>query len=218
MSPLLRRPTTCLITSGETTADTDASDPEFGRLLALVSAAAACGVALVQLREKNLRPRVLYELAARAARLTRDTDTRLVVNDRADIARAAGADGVHLTTRSLEASVVRRAFGPDFLVGVSAHTAEEARAARDAGADFALLGPVFATPSKLPYGPPLGLERFGAAARALSPFPVLALGGITLGNARDAFAAGAAGVAAIRLFGDARRLNEVVNSLRELEI
>jgi thiamine-phosphate pyrophosphorylase len=82
----------------------------------------AARVSLIQLREKNLPARTLFELSERVARLTRGSDTRLLVNDRADIARAAGADGVHLTTRSLDAGVVRRAFGDDFLIGVSAHS------------------------------------------------------------------------------------------------
>jgi thiamine-phosphate pyrophosphorylase len=178
-----------------------------------VRAAARAGVPLVQLREKNLSARVLYELAARAAEVTRGTGTRLLVNDRADIARAAGADGVHLTARSLGASVVRRAFGEDFLIGVSAHSLEEARAARDGGANFALFGPAFDTPSKRAYGPPLGLERLAEAARALAPFPVLAVGGVTRANFARTLASGARGVAAIRLFADAESLPEVVREL-----
>ena len=209
----LPRPATCLVTSGETTAETTPAAAEFARLLALVRAAVAARVALVQLREKLLRPRVLYELAAQATPLTRGSRTRLLVNDRADIARAAGADGVQLTAQSLDARVVRRAFGSDFVIGVSAHSLDDARAARDAGADFALLGPVFDTPSKRAYGPPLGLETFAAAARALSPFPLLAIGGVTLENSAGPLRAGASGVAAIRLFGDPERLAEIVRAL-----
>ncbi|MDQ3806275.1 MAG: thiamine phosphate synthase, partial [Acidobacteriota bacterium] len=90
---------------------------------------------------------------------------------------------------------------------------EEARAACDGGADFALFGPVFDTPSKRAYGPPLGLEILGQAARALAPFPVVALGGVTLENARACFAAGARGVAAIRLFADAPDLAAAVSAV-----
>jgi thiamine-phosphate pyrophosphorylase len=86
---------------------------------------------------------VLYELVLRAAKITRGSDTRLLVNDRADIARAAGADGVHLTSQSLPANVVRKMFGPEFVIGVSTHSFEEARAAQAAGADFVVFGPVF---------------------------------------------------------------------------
>jgi len=213
MPNLRPTPLTCLITGGKIPKDAAGGGEEFRAVLSLVGRAAAAGVSLVQLREKNLSARALYELAARAAELTRGTRTRLLVNDRADIARAAGCDGVHLTARSLEASAVRRAFGPDFLVGVSAHSPAEARAARDGGADFALFGPVFDTPSKRPYGPPLGLELLRQAARALSPFPLVALGGVTTDNAGACLDAGARGVAAIRMFADAQDLAAVVRAV-----
>ncbi len=216
MPRALARPITYLITGGESSSATRPESEEFRRLLAHVRAAVEARVALVQLREKELTGRVLFELASAAAHVARGSETRVLVNDRADIARAAGADGVHLTTRSLEASVVRRAFGPDFLVGVSAHSLAEARAARDGGADFATFGPVFDTPSKRAYGPPLGPELLREAARALSPFPVVALGGVTLENARACFDAGARGVAAIRLFADAPDLAAAVRDLESL--
>ena len=208
------KPITCLVTSGETTSATTPSSTDFRALLALVERAAAARVALVQLREKNLSARTLYELAARAALMTRGTATRLVVNDRADIARAAGCDGVQLTARSLNAAVVRRVFGPNFIVGVSTHSLAEARAARDGGADFAVFGPVFDTPSKRQYGPPLGLAALSEAARALTPFPLVAVGGITRENMCITLQAGARGVAAIRMFDDAEKLGQVV---REME-
>lgn len=203
MPHALPTPITCLITSGATSSATTPASDEFRHVLALVGRAVAAGVPLVQLREKNLSARVLYELAARAARLARGTRTRVLVNDRADIARASGCDGVQLTARSLDPSVVRRAFGPDLLVGVSTHSPAEARQARDADADFALFGPVFDTPSKRAYGPPLGPRLLREAARALSPFPLVALGGVTPGNARACFEAGARGIAAIGMFADA---------------
>jgi thiamine-phosphate pyrophosphorylase len=204
-----------LITSGATTPATTPASEDFLAVLTLVGAAVRAQVSLVQLREKNLTARALYELTARAALLTRGTPTRLVVNDRADVARAAGADGVHLTTRSLEAATVRRAFGPDFLIGVSTHSIAEARAARDQGADFAVFGPVFDTPSKRAYGPPLGLEALNDAARQLAPFPLVALGGITEENAAGALSAGAGGVAAIRLFADPSGLAQKVRGIMQ---
>jgi len=206
-------PITCLITDGATSPATDEASPEFARLVALVGAAAGAGVGLVQLREKLLRPRVLCALAARAAEAVRGTGTRLLINDRADIARASGADGVQLTARSLDAATVRRVFGDDFLIGVSTHAIEEAREAKECGADFALFGPVFDTPSKRAYGPPAGLARLAEVARTLSPFPVLAVGGITRDNFAEALAAGARGVAAIRLFDDAAQLREAVGEI-----
>jgi thiamine-phosphate pyrophosphorylase len=207
-------PLVYLITPGETTTGTTPTSADFVRLLAAVRAAAAAGVDLVQLREKLLPARVLYELAARSSEIVRGTRTRLLVNDRADIARAAGADGVQLTARSLDAATVRRVFGPDFLIGVSTHTIDEAREARDGGADFALFGPVFDTPSKRAYGPPVGLEGLGEVARALAPFPVLAVGGVTRANFAATLGARARGVAAIRLFGEPHELREVVDEIK----
>ncbi|MCA1626617.1 MAG: thiamine phosphate synthase [Acidobacteria bacterium] len=209
----LHQPLSYLITSGETTPATSPQSEEFARLLALVRAAVAARVSLLQLREKQLRPRVLYELTVRAAEITSGSRTRLLVNDRADIARAAGADGVHLAAQSIPAVIIRQSFGSDFLIGVSTHTPAEARAAREDCADFAVFGPVFDTPSKRAFGPPLGLASLRAAAHALAPFPLIAIGGITLENAAEVLRAGASGVAAIRLFGDAEGLEQVVEKL-----
>jgi thiamine-phosphate pyrophosphorylase len=216
MPRLLHRPFIYLITSGETTEATTAVGGDFRHLLSLVERAVAARVPLVQLREKNLTARTLYELATGAARLARGSATRVLVNDRADIARAAGCDGVHLTTRSLDASVVRRACGEDFLIGVSAHSLAEASAARDGGADFAVFGPVFDTASKRAYGPPLGLEVLRDAAHALTPFPLVALGGIVEGNVGAVLRAGAAGVAGIGLFGAGRNLARTVHHIESL--
>lgn len=184
-------------------------------MLALVRAGCRASIPLIQLREKNLNTRTLYELTARAAEITRGTMTHLLVNDRADIARAARADGCHLTTRSVEASIIRRTFGTDFLIGVSTHSLSEAQAARDGGADFAVFGPVFDTPSKQVYGEPVGLESLREAARTLSPFPVLALGGVTLENVSEISRAGASGVAAIRLFSESIDLDATVQAIRD---
>ena len=211
----LQRPITCLVTSGETTSATTDESDEFLALLSLVRSAVAARVTLVQLREKNLNARTLYELASRAAALARGSRTRILVNDRADIARASGCDGVQLTTRSLDPTVMRRAFGEDFLIGVSAHTLAELRGARDGGADFAVFGSVFDTPSKRAYGPPLGLEALREAARALASFSLVAIGGINETNARDVIQAGAAGVAAIRMFADEKNLSRVVRVVAE---
>lgn len=178
-------------------------------------AATLAGISLIQLREKNLSARNLYELAVRAAEITRQSPTRLLVNDRADIARAAGCDGVHLTSDSLDAGIIRRTFGAGFLVGVSTHSIEEAREARNRGADFAVFGPVFDTPSKRAYGPPLGLGKLEEAAQQLSPFPLIAIGGITHENAQQALGAGASGIAAIRLFSEPDNLETTVREIRE---
>ncbi|HYE14212.1 MAG TPA: thiamine phosphate synthase [Pyrinomonadaceae bacterium] len=210
----LKPPLTYLITPGKTSAGATPGREEFRRVLALVEDAIGAGVSLVQLREKRLPARALYELASAAAALARGSGTLILVNDRADVARAAGCDGVHLTATSLDARDVRRAFGGDFIIGVSTHSQDEARRARASGADFAVLGPVFETPSKLPYGPPLGLEAFAESARALAPFPLVALGGVARENLSELFGAGAAGVAAIRMFAEAGDLAGLVREVR----
>lgn len=204
-----------MITSGETKAETKPSSPEFEKILELVGRAVVARVSLVQLREKKLTARVLQELAERSAEIVRGTSTRLLVNDRADLARAAGCDGVHLASDSLEAEIVRRAFGEEFLIGVSTHSLEEARAACAGGASFVVFGPVFDTPSKRAYGPPLGLDALSEAAKALAPFPVLAVGGVDGENAREALRAGASGVAAIRMFAESSNMKETLAAIEK---
>lgn len=209
----LTKPITYLITDGRTTRETTPASAEFTRLFALVGACVLARVSLVQLREKQMRPRVLYQLARRAADLTRGSETRLLVNDRVDIALAAGADGVHLTARSLDPLVVRNISPRGFLVGISTHSLEEARAASASDADFAVFGPVFDTPSKEAYGAPLGLAALHEATHAVAPFPLLAIGGITRERIPQIIEAGARGVAAIRLFGDEQELRHVVEEV-----
>jgi len=194
------------ITSGKTSPQTTPDDPQFSEILRLVRAAVDADVPLFQIREKSLHARVLYELVARAAEITRGSRTRLLVNDRSDIARAAGADGVHLTTQSLPPEVVRSLFGAEFLIGVSTHSLDEAQAARAGGADFIVFGPVFETESKRAFGEPQGLNKLAEVTRELGEFPVVAIGGITLDNVDECFQAGARGIAAIRLLNDTENL------------
>lgn len=165
-----------------------------------VEAAVAAKVSLVQIREKALSARVLFALAERAAAITRGSETRLLVNDRFDVARAAGADGVHLTSQSLPADVVRSLCGEEFLIGVSAHSLQEVRTAAERGADFVVFGPVFETESKRIFGEPQGLEKLREVTTALNDFPVIAIGGIDRSNMAECYRAGASGIAAIRLF------------------
>jgi thiamine-phosphate pyrophosphorylase len=143
---------------------------------------------------------VLYELASRAVEITRGSKTRLLVNDRVDIARAAGVDGVHLTSQSLPAEVVRNICGPEFLIGVSTHSLAEAQAAQAADADFVVFGPIFDTESKRAFGAPQGLDKLRELTSELQGFPVIAIGGITLDNFAGCVISGAAGVAGISLF------------------
>jgi len=165
-----------------------------GDLSGWLSRLAAAGVDAVQIREKDLDDRAVWEMT-RAARAILPSTTRLLVNGRADIALAAGADGAHLPSDGVPPAALRRRFGPELLLGVSTHTVDEVERARDAGADYATFGPVWETPGK---GPAAGIEALARAAGC--GLPVLALGGVTIDRFGEVVAAGAAGVAAIRLF------------------
>ena len=216
MSLNLSQPILYLITPGAIAETTTSADEEFQEILHQVSAAVAGGIQLIQLREKNLTARVLFELTERVMEIVRGTSTKVLANDRADIAAGAGADGVHLTTRSLEAAVVRRTFGPHFLIGVSTHSQVEARRARDAGADFVVFGPIFPTQSKKEYGPPLGIGKLSEVAHELAPIPVLAIGGVSNDNAGECLRAGASGVAAITLFSEPETVKRNAEIVRKL--
>lgn len=168
-----------------------------GRPLHAVMEAALCGGARAfQLREKDLAPRDLLPLAQEMRQLTQAYEARLLINDRIDVALAVDADGVHLTTSSLPVSVARRLLGPERLLGVSTHSLAEAQAAAEGGADFVVFGPVFFTPSKAPYGQPVGLEALRAVCAAVA-LPILAIGGIKKVNLDQVVAAGADGIAVI---------------------
>ena len=170
---------------------------------------------LIQIREKHLSTKVLYQLTTSAAEITRRSATKLLVNDRADVAAASGADGVHLTSQSLPPNVIRLTFGAEFLIGVSTHSSAEASAARHGGSDFVVFGPVFDTPSKRQYGEPVGLAELRKVTSDLAPFPVLALGGVTVGNVAECMDAGAAGVAAITMLNDRLQMDRVINQIHE---
>jgi thiamine-phosphate pyrophosphorylase len=187
---------------------------ELAALCDFVGAAVAAGVDMIQVRERDLSARELFEIAELLSGLARRHDAGVLVNDRADVAACAGA-GVHLTTRSMAPEVIRKAFGQDMLIGASTHSMEEAVAAESGGADFVVFGPVFETRSKKIYGPPVGLELLGDVARRLR-IPVLALGGIDMTNFRLALERGAAGVAAISLFAKAADLRAVVEQVKNI--
>ena len=154
------------------------------------------GVAAVHLREKDLGGRDLLVLARALVAVCRSRGQALLVNDRLDVALAAGADGVHLPAAGVPPAEARRLLGPAALVGVSCHSAAEVARARAGGASFATFSPIYVTPSKRAYGPPLGVAALRDAARL--GLPRVALGGIDPPRAAEARAAGAAGVAAIR--------------------
>ncbi len=191
-------------------------------LLRKIGAATEAGVDWIQIREKDLSGKDCSSLTREALqraekfRANGTAATRILVNDRLDVALAERAGGVHLGEKSLPLAeamrlVEKRGERKDFLIGVSCHSLEAA----SGGADYLFFGPVFPTPSKAAFGEPQGLERLAEVCRAVS-IPVLAIGGITLGNAADCLAAGASGIAAIRLFQDAREISSLVQSLRNL--
>ncbi len=168
-------------------------------LRSAIARAVAWGVDFIQLREKDLTDRELLRLTQDAVKISRGSSCRILVNGRLDIAVAGRAHGVHLPSTGLEVADLEPYLPDDFILGVSTHSLREARCAATAGADYIVLGPVFATPSKLHYGEPMGCSRFRQICSAIS-LPVFGLGGIRPNNIRQVLSAGAAGIAGIRLF------------------
>lgn len=175
---------------------------DLDRILRVAAAAARGGATTVCLREPTVSARDLAEVTRRLLATLRPLGVRLTLSDRLDVALACGADGSQLGFRSLPVADARRIAPRPFLLGVSLHEGDDLEAAARGGADFAWLGPVFDTPSKRSWKAPIGPEGIRAAAsrRAL---PIVAVGGIDAANAREALAAGAAGVAVVRAVFDA---------------
>jgi len=175
---------------------TDRRQARGGDILRAVEGALDGGVRAVQLREKDLPGMELYLLAGRMRELTARHGARLLVNDRVDVALAVGADGVHLGGASMPASAARTLLGEEALIGCSTHSEKELREAATQGADFATFGPVYPTPSKAAYGPPVGVPAL-AGACGRSAIPVFASGGVELHNVGEVMEAGAFGIALI---------------------
>jgi thiamine-phosphate diphosphorylase len=196
------RPIVCLVTDRRRLCEGCDEDGAERCLVGQLSDAVAAGVDLLHVRERDLEAGRLVAVVARAVALTRGTSTRVVVNDRFDVALAAGAHGVHLRSDSFPAEAVRRIAPPGFLIGRSVHAVDEAASISEA--DYLVAGTVFATESKAEPVELLGsagLSAIVAAARV----PVLAIGGITLETIPSVAAAGATGFAAIGAFlGHAR--------------
>lgn len=210
-------------------------------LVKRIALAAAAGVDWIQIREKDLSGKECSALTREAVRLAasslqgaakkapsptradlrpEEVSTRILVNDRLDVALAAQAGGVHLGEKSLAPEEARQLVKSlhrekDFLIGVSCHSLEAAKTAGRGGADYLFFGPVFATPSKAAYGAPQGVQRLAEVCRAAA-VPVLAIGGITLENAAECISAGASGIAGIRLFQDGLDVASIVTDLQKL--
>lgn len=203
------RPLLCLV--GDRRLREDLSLPE------VFARAAGAGIPLLQVREKGLDDRALYDLVRETVAAVAGIGATVLVNSRFDISLAAGAGGVHLPESGLPPEVVRRHVPPGFLVGASAHSLGTALAADRGGADFIVFGPVFDTPAKRPYGPPQGVERLAEVCREVGR-PVLAVGGIDEQRVEEVLAAGAAGVAVIRaIYAAADPAAAAAGLLRRLE-
>jgi thiamine-phosphate pyrophosphorylase len=224
-------PILCYVTDRRSLSPTAAASES--ALVEKIAAVSAAGVGWVQIREKDLSGRELATLTRQA--VARRSAARVMVNDRLDVAVAEGAGGVHLGESGLPvadvakwvnrsdsgivvsdhgaASQFRVAASGDFLIGASCHSLDGAKAAVRGGADYIFFGPVFATPSKAKFGEPQGAEKLAMVCSAV-PVPVIAIGGITLENAGECIAAGADGIAAIRLFQDAADPAHVVSTLK----
>jgi thiamine-phosphate pyrophosphorylase len=172
------------------------------------------GSVAVQVRAPGASGRDLLAQVRALQGCVRDCGQLLVVNDRIDVAMAAGADGVHLPSAGIPPAEARGLVGEGRLIGVSCHSSLDVARALEGGADFATFGPIFDTPSKRAYGAPVGLERLAEAARL--GLPLLGLGGVDLSNAASVVDAGASGLAAIRVWLEADDPAAVVRALLDV--
>jgi len=150
----------------------------------------------IQLRERDLSARELVTLAREVQAVTASHNSQLLINDRLDVALALEGVGVHLRSNSLPLSVARQMLGPQRLLGISVHSVEEGLSAQSQGADYIVLGPIYETPSKLMFGPPLGIHTLEKACK-LVRIPIIGIGGVTAARAREMRHAGAFGAAVI---------------------
>ena len=199
-------------------------------ILAKIEAAVGAGVDWVQIREKEMPARRVLGIARAAVGMTNRKPappaaedrpgSLILVNDRLDVALAADAAGIHLGRESLPAQDVigwrrRGKMVTDLMVVLSCHTIDELCQAEDAGVDYAFFGPVFDTPTKRTFGPPLGIAKLAAGCRA-TRLKVIAIGGVTLQNSEECFHAGAAGIAAIRMFQQTWEPAELKKAVKRL--
>lgn len=202
----LARPIVCALTSGR---------GELLPALDMARAAARAGATIIQIREHRIDDRALLEFVRRVLDVTAGTSARVVVNERTDVAMAAGADGVHLRDDSVPASRVRAIAPAGFLVGRSVHSVEAAREAeRDGGCDYLVFGTVFRSQTKPPGHPVAGLEQLALVCRSVR-LPVVAIGGVTVARVPELARAGAAGIAAIGLFREGGAAEAVVAGVRQ---
>ncbi len=209
------KPIVCYVTGRKSLGEADSGEA----LLARIRAAAEAGVDWVQIREREMTASDLLALA-KAAIAACAGRARVVVNDRLDVALAAGAAGVHLRGESMPAGDVipwlRAGNAPaEFLVGVSCHSLEEARQSENAGASYLFFGPIFETPAKKQFGAPQGLVKLAEVCESVR-IPVIAIGGMSGDRSSECLRAGAAGIAAIRMFQEVREPAALQAAVREI--
>lgn len=208
----ISKPLIYLITKGELISDNFSA--QSSQTLNIIEAAIKAGISMIQIREKNLPARLLFELVSEAVKIRNNSLTKILINDRADVALAANADGVHLTSNSISTGVIRQNFPPDFIIGVSTHTIEEAVTAKNEGASFVVFSPIFKTPAKEKYGQPQGIEKLAKVVKTVKDFPIIALGGINEENLKEIFRIRVSGIAAIRLLNDTENLPKIINKIQ----
>ena len=190
-------PVTYLITKGELTPDK--FEQKKRDILKTVAAAIDARIAMIQIREKAITAKQLFELSLSCTDIVAGSETKLLVNGRADVAFSAGAQGAHLPEDGVPISEVRKAFPKPFLIGASVHSIESARSAKSRGADFVVFGPVFDSGEKNGQG----INVLADVCGEVGDFPVIGVGGIDAGNLDEVLNAGVAGYAAIRYLNDA---------------
>ncbi len=162
----------------------------------IIREAGEAGVRAVQLREKDLSLREQMQMAIGIQKVTQQFGMKLFINDRVDLCLAIDADGVHLPSTGLPIAIARKMLGAEKIIGVSCHALQDVLRAESEGADYAVLGPVYDTPSKREYGKPLGIDYF-KKVREATIIPLFAVGGIKAGNLEGVMQSGADGVAMI---------------------
>ena len=181
-------------------------------LVPLLQQVLTAGTSAIQLRERDLSARELVTLAREVQAVTASFKSQFLINDRVDVALALEGVGVHLRSNSLPLPVARQMLGAQRLLGISVHAVEEAVQAEAAGADYIVLGPIYETPSKQTFGPPLGIHTLEKAC-TLVRIPIIGIGGVTAARAREMRGAGAFGAAVITAILGA---DDVESAMREL--
>lgn len=216
-----RRPILCYVTDRRVLSVSAKANEQIA-LLEKIESLLAAGIDCIQIREKDLSARDCGSLTRSVLELQarHSSKSAIIVNDRVDVALTEKASGVHLGERSIPVAEAKKfvassAEQADFLLGVSCHSQGAALGGESAGADYLIFGPIFATPSKAQFGAPQGILRLAEICRSVK-IPVLAIGGISLENSAECLQAGAAGIAAIRLFQDAADPAGTVKALHQL--